>query len=86
MGWSLRKSFGLLPGIRLNLSKSGPRISIGVPGARASFDVHGKGRIYGGTGPIRFQKQVHLGASTDLRAGTGGSFIQTLKRLFGIRS
>lgn len=58
MGWSFRKSFRLLTGIRLNLSKSGPRISVGVPGARASIDMLGKARIYGGKGPLRFQKAV----------------------------
>jgi hypothetical protein len=61
MGWSLRKSFRLLPGVRVNLSRSGPRVSVGVPGARASVDMHGKARIYGGKGPIRFQKAVALG-------------------------
>lgn len=62
MGWSFRKSFRLLPGIRLNLSRSGPRLSVGVPGARASIDTHGKARIYGGKGPIRFQKAVNIGS------------------------
>lgn len=61
MGWSFRKTFRLLPGIRLNLSKSGPRLSIGVPGARASVDIRGKARIYGGKGPLRFQKAVTIG-------------------------
>lgn len=60
MGWFLRKSFGLLPGIRVNLSRSGPRISVGIPGARASIDPRGKARIYGGRGPVRYQKAVDL--------------------------
>lgn len=60
MGWFLRKSFRLLPGVRLNLSKSGPRVSVGVPGARASMDLRGKGRIYGGKGPVRYQKGIDL--------------------------
>ena len=42
MGWSFRKSLRLLPGIRLNLSRSGPRLSVGVPGARASIDLLAK--------------------------------------------
>lgn len=62
MAWSFRKSFRLLPGVRLNLSKSGPRVSVGVPGARASIDMHGKARIYGGTGPLRYRKDVSLNA------------------------
>lgn len=60
MGWSFRKSFRILPGIRFNLSKSGPRVSVGVPGARASIDTRGKTRIYGGKGPIRYQNAVNL--------------------------
>lgn len=70
MGWSFRKSLRLLPGIRVNLSKSGPRLSVGVPGARASIDVHGKTRVYAGKGPLRYQKTVTLG-SQRARAVTG---------------
>ncbi len=61
MGWSLRKSWRLLSGIRISLSKSGPRLSVGIPGARASIDMHGRTKIYGGRGPIRFQKSFALG-------------------------
>jgi len=60
VSWFFRKSLRLLPGIRVNMSRSGPRLSVGVPGARASIDVHGKARIYGGKGPMRFQKAVKL--------------------------
>jgi len=63
MGWSIRKSLSLLPGVRLNLSKTGPRISVGVPGARASVDMSGKARVYGGTGPVRYQKVVDVMAA-----------------------
>ena len=62
MGWSFRKSLRLLPGIRINLSKSGPRLSVGVPGARASINMQGNVRIYGGKGPIRYQKTTTLGS------------------------
>lgn len=86
MGWSFRKSLGLLPGIRLNLSKSGPRISVGVPGARASVGLNGKARIYGSAGPIRYQKQVSLSTVTASRSIANRSFIETLKSLFGIRN
>lgn len=58
MGWFFRKSLRLLPGVRITLSKSGPRLSIGVPGIRASVDTGGKARIYGGIGPIRYQKSI----------------------------
>ena len=62
MGFSFRKTFRLLPGVRVSLSKSGPRLSVGIPGARASIDMRGKARIYGGTGPIRYQKTTTLGS------------------------
>ena len=62
MGWSFRKSFPLLPGVRLNLSKSGPRISVGVPGARASIDLLGNARIYGGRGPLHYKKSFNAQA------------------------
>ncbi len=79
MGWFFRKSFRLLPGIRINLSKSGPRISVGVPGARASIDMQGKTRIYGGKGPIRFQKTLSVGPPSESRMGGGMSaFINAL--------
>ena len=60
MGWFLRDSFRLLPGIRLNLSKSGPRVSVGLPGVRASVDLRGRARLYGGMGPLRYQKAINL--------------------------
>jgi hypothetical protein len=60
MGWFLRKSLRVLPGIRLNLSKTGPRLSIGVPGARASIDTHGKTRGYAGEGSLRYQKSINI--------------------------
>ena len=56
MGFSFRKTLRLLPGVRVSLSKSGPRLSVGVPGARASIDLKGKARLYGGMGPLRYQK------------------------------
>ena len=62
MGWSFRKSFRLLPGIRVNLSKNGPRLSVGMPGARASIDMNGKTRLYAGKGPIRYQKTMTVGS------------------------
>jgi len=65
MGWSFRKSFRILPGIRINLSKRGPRLSVGIPGARASMDLQGKTRIYGGAGPLRYQKTTTLGSDHD---------------------
>jgi len=82
MGWFFRKSFRLLPGVRVNLSKSGPRLSVGVPGARASIDMEGKTRLYGGMGPVRYQKTVTLGASDKPRAKDGG-LIGFIKGMLG---
>jgi hypothetical protein len=72
MGWFFRKSFRLLPGVRINISKSGPRLSVGVPGARASFDMEGKTRLYGGMGPVRYQKTVTIGPNNKPKAKNGG--------------
>jgi len=61
MGWFFRKSFRVLPGVRISLSNSGPRLSVGIPGARASIDLEGKTRLYGGMGPLRYQNKVTIG-------------------------
>ena len=61
MGWSFRKSFGLVPGVRVNLSKTGPSVSIGVPGLRASMDTRGHIRVYGGIGALRYRKNIAVG-------------------------
>jgi hypothetical protein len=82
MGWFLRKSFRLLPGVRINISKSGPRLSVGVPGARASIDMEGKTRLYGGVGPIRYQKTATLGATGKPKA-KGGGLLGFIKGMFG---
>jgi hypothetical protein len=80
MGWSLRKSLRLLPGIRINLSKSGPRLSVGIPSARASINMQGKARIFGGKGPIRYQRTLTIDSPVALgrRSGTLMAFIQRL--------
>ncbi len=82
MGWTIRKSFRVLPGIRINLSKAGPRLSVGIPGARASIDMQGKGRLYGGVGPIRYQKTVDIGVDHDCKP-RGSRLLRYLKRAFG---
>lgn len=42
MGLRFRKTISLLPGVRLNISKSGLGISAGVPGLRGSINTSGK--------------------------------------------
>lgn len=81
MGWSFRKSFPLLPGVRLNLSKSGPRVSLGVPGARASIDLLGKARIYGGKGPLHYQKSFNTQAP-QLKVQMRDALLGLIKRAF----
>lgn len=60
MGWSIRKSLRILPGVRVNLSRSGPRLSVGFLGARASIGLDGKASFYAGKGPIRYRKAVKV--------------------------
>jgi hypothetical protein len=63
MGWYFRKSLRLLPGIRVNLSRTGPRLSVGIPGARASINPRGNLRLYGGAGPVRYEKAIKIRSS-----------------------
>ena len=42
MGLNFRKSIQLIPGVKLNLSKSGASISAGVPGFRKSINTKGQ--------------------------------------------
>ena len=58
MSWYLRKSYRLLPGLRLNLSRSGPRLSLAIPGFRASFGRRGPLRLYAGRAWLRYQKSA----------------------------
>ena len=81
MGWTLRKSIRLIPGIKVNLSKRGPSLSVGVPGIRGSVNLLGKARIYGGAGPLRYQKAFTIKSSGDALQRSGG-LIAFLKRLF----
>jgi len=83
MGWSFRKSLRLLPGIRINLSKSGPRLSVGVPGARASINMQGKVRLYGGKGPLRYQKTASIGMADNSPGGRKGLFSSLIRRILG---
>lgn len=84
MGFSFRKSFRILPGIRISLSRRGPRLSVGIPGVRASVGMNGKARIYGGEGPLRYQKTVTLGAPQKLAEKNVG-LLAFIKRLFDER-
>ncbi len=59
MGFRFRKSIKLLPGIRINLSKSGVSASIGKPGATVNISNRGTRGTVGvpGTG-ISYSKKL----------------------------
>ena len=66
MGWRFRKSFRVIPGVKLNLSKSGLSLSLG--GAPVTVNVGPRG-VYGtaslpGTG-VSFRKKLQFGQPTD---------------------
>jgi hypothetical protein len=84
MSWSFRKSIRVLPGIRISLSKSGPRLSVGIPGVRASVDMHGKARLYAGAGPVRYQKSVSIGSAREPGVATSG-LLTWVKKIFNVR-
>ena len=48
MGLNFRKSITVLPGVKVNLSKSGVGLSVGIPGIRGSINT--SGRITGSVG------------------------------------
>lgn len=52
MGWRLFRRIKLFPGLRLNLSKSGPSLSLGGPGAWLTLNRRGRRQTIGvpGTG------------------------------------
>jgi hypothetical protein len=82
MGWSFRKSLRLLPGVRLNLSKNGPRLSLGVLGIRANIGNNRKARVYAGWGPFRYQKTITIGQTAKIPEEKGGlvAFVTRLLR------
>lgn len=57
MGWYLRKSFRIAPGIRLNLSKSGFGTSVGVPGFGVSTGPRGS-YVHMGRGGICYRQRI----------------------------
>lgn len=52
MGFRFRKSISIIPGVRVNLSKSGVSTSVGKPGATVNFSTRGTRTTIGlpGTG------------------------------------
>lgn len=72
MGFRFRRSIKLLPGLRLNLSKSGVSTSIGGPGATLNVKADRKPRVtvgLPGTG-ISYTTTLDLSATAKMEAQT----------------
>jgi hypothetical protein len=63
MGFRFRKSFSLIPGIKLNLSKSGPSISVGGHGMTTNFSAKGTKETVGLPGSGLSYSQSQRGAA-----------------------
>jgi|688.fasta_scaffold723781_2 hypothetical protein len=65
MGFNFRKSKSILPGVKLNLSKSGIGISAGVKGARISRSATGRKTVSGGIpgSGLSYRKSIKSGGS-----------------------
>ena len=82
MGFSFRKSFRILPGVHINLSKSGPSLSIGLPGASVSVNTRGEMRFYGGAGLLHYRRSMTMGAAqrSVMRQGAVASLHKVFSR------
>ena len=68
MGLRLRKSFKILPGIRVNLSKSGRSVSVGRPGATVNLSKRGTRTTVGVPGAgISYSKVIKAVKVTQTR-------------------
>lgn len=79
MGFRFRKSIRLLPGIRINLSKSGVSASLGKPGATINISERGTRGTAGipGTG-ISYSETVSSTGAGPEAAGQGLGFVAPL--------
>jgi hypothetical protein len=88
MGFRFRKSIKLLPGIRINLSKSGVSTSVGVPGATVNFSDKGTRTTVGipGTG-MSYSERVSGGKAGQRQAepdapGSGNWLLWVIAAIF----
>jgi hypothetical protein len=58
MGWSFRKSFKIMPGVRLNLSRKGVGASFGVKGLHLGVGSGRRPRLTGGVGPLHYYQSL----------------------------
>ncbi len=82
MGWSFRKSFKVAPGVRLNLSKKGLGMSMGVKGLHLGVGSGRKARVTGGIGPFRYYRSIGASSShpSSRVVSQTGSCINTLAK------
>ena len=85
MGFRMRKSFKVAPGVRLNVSKSGFGVSVGGKGGRYSVHSSGRRTVSAGSGDprrllpaVRRRRQERPGASAR-SASREGSQARTLR-------
>lgn len=87
MGFRFRKSIRILPGLRLNLSKSGVSASIGAPGATVNLSDRGTRATVGlpGTGLSYTEKQSDdQGATKVPAAGVNRLWLWILLAMLGL--
>ena len=61
MGWFIRRSIRIGPFLRLNLTRRGVGMSVGVPGARVSVGPSGRRTFSAGRFGIYFRKMLGRG-------------------------
>ena len=71
MGLRFRRSIKLLPGVRLNLSKSGIGVSAGASGLRVGVDSKGRGYTSAGIPGTGLSTRQFVGQSTPPDATVG---------------
>lgn len=69
MGWRFRNSVKILPGVRLNFSKSGISTSVGGPGATLNFGKHGTRSTLGLPGSGISYSKLHSSSASGVDQG-----------------
>ncbi len=84
MGFRFRKSIGLIPGVKLNLSKSGPSVSVGGKGLTYNIGRKGSRTTIGlpGTGLSYSSYRPHGRKGSTLGGIAGGLILLAAIALF----
>jgi hypothetical protein len=79
LGFRFRKSIKILPGLRVNLSKSGVSTSLGIPGATVNVGRRGVRGTAGipGTG-LSYSERLESVESSGTKSGGTGSVLVLL--------